>query len=387
MTPTTSPSREVLREFFRMGVVGFGGPSAHLALFRQRFVRELGWLTEAEFVDMLAAANLLPGPTSTEVALAIGQKRAGIRGLLLAGLGFIGPAALAVLLIAAIYGRLGSRPEFGWILYGIQPVVVALVAMAVVGLAPTAIRGLVTIALAVGAALLTLVGIDPVAVIVAGLVAGVALGVARSGWREQTWLRAIVAGAGPSRMAAPAAAATAASSISLGGLFLLFLKVGVFSFGSGYVLLAFLQNDLVSTGLLTNQQLLDAVAVGQVTPGPVYTTATFVGYLLADVPGAVVATVGIFLPAFVGVALVHPLIPRLRGQPIAAAVLDAIGAVAIGLIVAVTIELARSALVDAVSIAIAVVSLAVLVLRPRAAVPLLLGGGVIGYLVHAVGVV
>src|SRR4051795_8488741 len=175
--PATSPSREVLGEFLRLGFVGFGGPSSHLALFRQRFVSELHWLTEAEFVDLLAAANLLPGPTSTEVALAIGQQRAGRRGLLLAGLGFIGPAAVAVLALAVLYERLGSRPEFGWILYGIQPVVVALVAVAVAALAPTALRGPIMITLALGAAALTLLGVDPVAVIVAGLLAGLVLGV------------------------------------------------------------------------------------------------------------------------------------------------------------------------------------------------------------------
>jgi chromate transporter len=256
--------------------------------------------------------------------------------------------------------------------------------VAVAALAPTALRGPVTIAMAVGAAALTLLGADPVVVIVAGLLGGVLLGGIRTTEGDRAWLKGIVVGGLPSAIAAPVAAV---SSISLAGLFTLFLKVGLFSFGSGYVLLAFLRTDLVSTGLLTNQQLLDATAVGQVTPGPVYTTATFIGYLLMGVPGAIVATLAIFLPAFVGVALVHPWIPRLRANTVASAVLDAIGAVALGLIAAVTVELARSALIDAVTITLAVVSLAVMLRRPHAAVPLLLIGGVVGYVVHAANIV
>jgi chromate transporter len=229
-----------------------------------------------------------------------------------------------------------------------------------------------------------LFGADPVVVIVAGLLAGMVLGMVRTTEGDRAWLQGVVVAGLPSAIASPVAAI---GSISLAGLFALFLKVGLFSFGSGYVLLAFLRTDMVSTGLLTNQQLLDATAVGQVTPGPVYTTATFIGYLLMGIPGAVVATIAIFLPAFVGVALVHPWIPRLRANPIASAILDAVGAVALGLIAAVTVELARSALIDAVTITIAVVSLVVLLRRPRAAVPLLLLGGVVGFAVHATGVV
>ena len=374
--------REVLREFLRLGILGFGGPSAHLALFRQRFVRDLQWLDEQAFLDLIGAANLLPGPTSTEVALGIGRRRAGIAGLLAAGLGFIGPAVLSVLLLAMGYERFGSRPEIGWVLYGIQPVVVAVVAVAVAGLAPTALRGPATLAIAAAAAAAILLGIDPLLVVAGAVVVGIALAGMRRSGEARRWLATLapVTGLTPQRLAAGAVAAS-----SLPGLGLVFLKIGLLSFGSGYVLLAFLRTDLVGPGLLTDHQLLDAVAVGQVTPGPVYTTATFVGYLLQGVPGALVATAAIFLPAFIGVALIHPLLGKVRTSPAAAAFLDAINAASLGLIAAVTVQLGHAALLDAVTVALALISLAVLLRWRQAAVPLLIGGGVVGFAVHALG--
>ena len=373
--------RAVFREFLRLGSVGFGGPAAHLALFRQRFVRELGWLDEQAFLDLIGAANLLPGPTSTEVALGIGRRRAGMLGLLAAGLGFIGPAVLAVLLLAVGYERFGSRPEIGWVLYGIQPVVVAVVAVAVAGLAPTALRGPATFAIAAAAAAAILIGVDPLLVVAGAVVAGIALAGARRSGEARRWLASFVPWfpLGPGSLPAGLFAAT-----SLAGHGLVFLKIGLFSFGSGYVLLAFLRSDLVGPGLLTDRQLLDAVAVGQVTPGPVYTTATFIGYLLLGVPGALVATVAIFLPAFVGVALIHPFLGRVRASPAAAAFLDAINAASLGLIAAVTVQLGRGTLIDGVTVVLAAAALLVLLRWRQAAVPLLIGGGVVGLVVHAV---
>jgi chromate transporter len=382
---TTGSASEVLREFVRLGLTGFGGPSAHLALFRQRFVHDLHWIDERAFVDSLGAANLLPGPTSTEMALAIGQARAGRLGLLAAGLGFISPAAVMVVVLAVAYERLGTLDAVGWLLYGIQPVVVAIVALAVAGLAPTALRDAVTWLIGVGATAALLVGADPVLVLATGAAAGV-LGAWLRGWRPPAGVAGFLIGVA----GVPARAATAlgVAGIGLPGLFVLFLKIGLLSFGSGYVLVAFLRADLVqSLGLLTDRQLLDAVAVGQVTPGPVYTAATFVGYLLAGVPGAVVATIAIFLPAFVGVALVHPFVPRLRASPIASAVLDGVNAASLGLMAAVTIQLARATVVDAVTLALVVGAFAVAVRRPRAAVPLMLAGAAVGVVVHAAGVV
>jgi chromate transporter len=380
-----SPS-EVFREFLRMGLIGFGGPSAHLALFRQRFVRDLRWVDERAFLDSLGAANLLPGPTSTEMALAIGQARAGRLGLLAAGLGFIVPAALMVLVLAIAYERFGTLDAVAWLLYGIQPVVVAIVALAVAGLAPTALRGPVTWVVAAAATVALLLGVDPVVVLLAGAVAGIA-GALLSGWRLPPGAGSVLAGAAAGALA-KAAAAIGIAGIGLPTLFLLFLKIGLLSFGSGYVLVAFLRTDLVQgLGLLSDRQLLDAVAVGQVTPGPVYTAATFVGYLLAGVPGAVVATIAIFLPAFVGVALVHPFVPRLRASPVAASILDGVNAASLGLMAAVTIQLARTTVTDAVTLALAGGSFLVLLRFPRAAVPLMLVGAATGVLVHAASLV
>jgi len=379
-----SPS-EVFREFLRMGLIGFGGPSAHLALFRQRFVRDLGWVDERAFLDALGAANLLPGPTSTEMALAIGQARAGRLGLLAAGLGFIVPAALMVLVLGMAYERFGTLDAVAWLLYGIQPVVVAIVALAVAGLAPTALRGPMTWLVGAVATVALLVGIDPVVVLVAGAVAGLAGAVLR-GWRPPPGAASVVAAA--AGVPGKTAAALGIASIGLPALFLLFLKIGLLSFGSGYVLVAFLRTDLVQgLGLLSDRQLLDAVAVGQVTPGPVYTAATFVGYLLAGVPGAVVATIAIFLPAFVGVALVHPFVPRLRASPAAAAILDGVNAASLGLMAAVTVQLARTTITDADTLALAGCSFLVLLRWPRAAVPLMVLGGVVGVAVHIFRVV
>lgn len=375
-----------------MGLIGFGGPSAHLALFRQRFVRDLGWIDEATFLDSLGAANLLPGPTSTEVALAIGQARAGRLGLLAAGLGFIVPAALIVLVLAIGYERFGTLEAVGWLLYGIQPVVVAIVGLAVAGLAPVALRGPATWLIGIAATGALLLGVDPVVVLLAAAILGTGMAIGR-GWRPGAPARSLAVAA----VALPGKAAGAIGigklpgligGIGLPALFVTFLKIGLLSFGSGYVLVAFLRTDLVQgLGLLTDRQLLDAVAVGQVTPGPVYTAATFVGYLLAGVPGAFVATVAIFLPAFVGVALVHPYLPRLRASTLAAGILDAVNAASLGLMAAVTIQLARTTVMDAVTLGLAAGSFVVLLGWPRTAVPLMLVGGAVGVLVHAAGVV
>jgi chromate transporter len=362
-------------------------------LFRQRFVRDLGWIDERAFLDAMGAANLLPGPTSTEVALAIGQARAGRLGLLAAGLGFIGPAALMVLVLAIAYERFGTLAEVGWLLYGIQPVVVAIVGLAVAGLAPTALRGPVTWLTGGAATVALLVGVDPVAVLVAAAVLGLLVAVSR-GWRPGSAGGSLgsALGAVPGKVAGALGiggfSVVGLGSIGPPALFLLFLKIGLLSFGSGYVLVAVLRTDLgQGLGLLSDRQLLDAVAVGQVTPGPVYTAATFVGYLLAGVPGAVVATVAIFLPAFIGVALVHPFVPRLRASLVASAVLDGVNAASLGLMAAVTVQLARTTVVDAVTLALAGGSFLVLLVRPRAAVLLMVVGAAVGVLVHAVGLV
>jgi len=368
------------RVFLRLGLTAFGGPAAHIALFREEVVRRRGWLTDQQYLDLLGAANLLPGPTSTEVAIGIGRERAGLRGMLVTGGLFILPASLLVLAFAVAYDRLGALPELRWLLYGLQPVVVVIVIRALMALVPTGARTPVAWALAAVALAAGLVGLHPLLVLGgAAVVMLLARGLAGEGM-------AAMAGLGRLDGVGLVAGATGvAGSIALGSLFLTFLGIGMFTFGSGYLLLAFLQEAFVDTGLLSNQVLLDAVAIGQVTPGPLFTTATFIGYQLGGVPGAVLATLGIFLPSFVLVAVVHPFLPRMRASRRLAALLDGVNAAALGLIAAVAAELARAAFVDLWSIGIAFAAATVLLTGRAGPTVVLLGGGVAGVALGATG--
>jgi chromate transporter len=344
-------------------------------MMEERAVRQRGWLTREEFLDLLGAANLIPGPSSTELAIFIGFKRAGWRGLVVAGVCFILPAFLIVTAIAWAYRRYGTLPAVAGLLYGVKPVVIAIVLQALRSLGPTALktRWLVAVALCALVAAALGVGVLPVLGIGALLAAAPAL--ARRG-------RAGVAVLWPAVVGAPAGSATA---FGLWPLCLVFLKIGATLYGSGYVLLAFLHDDLVQRlHWLTEQQLLDAVAVGQVTPGPVFTTATFIGYVLGGLPGAVIATAGIFLPSFVYVAASGPLIPRIRRSAIAHAVLSGVTVASLALMVVVSVQLGRTALVDGVTVGILVASL-VLLLRFRVnSAWLVVGGALLGAAVAVV---
>ncbi|HXF52119.1 MAG TPA: chromate efflux transporter [Dehalococcoidia bacterium] len=373
---------EVALLFLKLGVVGFGGPAAHIAMMRDEVVRRRGWLTDGEFLDLLGATNLIPGPNSTEMAIHLGLRRAGVPGLLAGGLGFILPAFAIVSALAWAYVEYGSRPQADWLLYGVKPVVIVIVVQALVGLARTALRRAETALLAAGGLGLYLAGANEIAVLFAG---GAVLVALRLGQR-------LAAPSGPFGSWWPAAAgATALASqagmtpFSYSTLFLTFLKIGSVLYGSGYVLLAFLRADLVERlGWLTERQLLDAVAVGQVTPGPVFTTATFIGYVLGGWWGTVVATVGIFLPSFVFVAASHPLIPRLRSSALASAFLDGVNAVAVALMAGVTFQLGSDALVDPLTVAIAAGAAAAATLwRPNSAW-LVVAGGAAGFLARGV---
>jgi chromate transporter len=337
------------RVFLTLGTIGFGGPAAHIALMREEVVRRRGWLSDQQFLDLLGATNLIPGPNSTEMAMHVGSLRAGFRGLVVAGACFIAPAALIVGALAALYVRYGTTPEAGWVLYGIKPVIIAIILHAMWGLGRTALRSPLPAVIAAAAFTLYLGGINELAVLGAAAVASLIL------FRR-------IALAGVAFLALPAAAA---APFHLARMFLLFLKTGAVLYGSGYVLLAFLRGDFVHRlGWLTDRQLLDAVAIGQVTPGPVLTTATFVGYLLAGLPGAALATFGIFLPGFIFVALSHPVIPRLRRSPAAGALLDGVNAASLGLMAGVTVQLGRAALVDVWTVVLAVAA-AVALLRTK----------------------
>jgi chromate transporter len=379
--PLGSRLRELARVFLKLGVIGFGGPAAHIALMEDELVRRRRWLSREAFLDLVGAVNLIPGPNSTEVAIHIGRVRAGTAGLVVAGAAFILPAFCIVAAIGWAYQRFGTLPETTGLLHGVKPVVLAIVIQALVGLGRTAIRN-VPLALAGAAALAAAVfwPLHEVAILaVVGLGAG-AVAWWRRGVRRSTALS--VSTAAWTILTPPVLqAAAAATPVGLWPLFLVFAKAGSLLFGSGYVLLAFLRADLVERlGWLTNAQLLDAIAVGQVTPGPVFTTATFIGYNLAGMTGAVVATLGIFLPAFVFVALSAPLIPAMRRSPVTGAILDGVNVASLALMAAVTVLLARETLTDAMAVTIAVVSAVLLVMFRINATLLIAAGAAIGLL-------
>ena len=355
-----APLSHVALLFLRLGLTAFGGPAAHIAMMEDEVVRRRRWLTRQRFLDLLGAANLIPGPSSTEMAIYIGYTQAGWAGIALVGACFILPAALITLGLAWAYLRFGHLPQVGGILYGIKPVVIAIIAQAVWNLGRTAVKTH-THAL-VGLAALTDAAITGRTVSIlfgAGVLMLVCLAL-KSGLTP-SHVSAILIPSSLSRVL-PVAALGAASLLSI---FLMFFKIGALVFGSGYVLLAFLKADLVDQRhWLTNAQLIDAVAVGQVTPGPVFTTATFIGYLLAGLPGATLATLGIFLPGFLLVAASGPLIPWLRRSIVAGRFLDGVNVAALGLMAVVAWQLGRASIHDAGSAALAILS-AILLFRFR----------------------
>ena len=369
---------EVALVFLKLGTTAFGGPAAHIAMMADEFVQRRKWLTEAEFLDRLGAANLIPGPSSTEMAIFIGHAKRGWRGLVVAGCCFIIPAAILVSLIAAAYVRYGALPQVGRMLYLIKPVVIAIILQAFWKLTRTAIKSVLLAAIAVGAALLNLLGVNILLVLALAGIAAVAVWLLTQ--RGKTALASVFA-APPKLLAVLGAAGTLAVPFSLPRLFLTFVKIGSVLFGGGYVLLAFVQSDFVNRlHWLTERQLLDAVAVGQFTPGPLFTTATFIGYLVAGIPGAVVATAGIFVPGFIFVAISGPLIPAIRRSPGAGAALDGIVAGSLALMGVVAWQLGRASITDWTAVIVALVSLAIL-LRFRVNSAWLIGGaGLLGLL-------
>ncbi len=365
---------EIALVFLKLGTIAFGGPAAHLAMMEEEFVWRRRWITQAEFLDRLATANLIPGPSSTEVAIFIGQLKRGWRGLLVAGCCFIIPAALIVLAIAWAYVRFGSLPKVEGVLAAIKPAVVAIVIQALVKLGRTGVRAIPLAVIAMVAAVLSFAGVGPVLVLIfAGLgswavwalkkrtTGGNVVGISTVAFPKAFEVQKII---GAPKMAAAAVAVASAGAVFpavLWRLFLSFLKIGSVMFGSGMVLLAFLQTEFVEhLHWLTERQLFDAVAVGQFTPGPLSATATFIGYIVAGWKGAVVATIGIFLPGFLLVAASGPLLPRLRRSAGVAAALDGVVAGSLALMGVVAWQLAKGAIVDWMTAAVLCASLVAL---------------------------
>lgn len=380
--------KEVSLLFLRLGFTAFGGPAAHIAMFRDEVITRRQWITDEHFLDMLGATNLIPGPNSTEMAIHLGYVRAGWRGLIVAGLCFILPAALVVLSLAVLYVEYGTTPAAEWLLYGIKPVIIAVVAQAMWGLSKTAVKSRLLGVIGAAVFFLYLMGLNELLLLFGG---GLLFMLVKNAVRlrnvlGQSGLSGLATLGLPGALLVPTAASAAATSVSMSTLFFTFLKIGSVLYGSGYVLLAFLRNDFVERlGWLSNQQLLDAVAVGQFTPGPVFTTATFIGYVMGGFPGALLATIGIFLPSFVFVLATNPLIPRLRRSAWLSGLLDGINVAALGLMAAVTLELGMSAIRDGITAAVAGISAVLLIRFKVNSTWLILGGGLVGlfgFLLH-----
>jgi len=373
----------------KLGTIAFGGPAVHVAMLREETVRRRRWLPDGEFLDLFGAVSVLPGPSSTQLAIVLARRRAGWPGLVVGGVCFVLPAMAIVLALAWAYVRYGSTPAGGGVLYGVGPVVIAVVAVAVWELTGSALRrhreqgrlavaGMAAVGLAALAGYLASVNVL-VILAAAGLVATLA------GNRRRLWPGALL-NALPVGLLAAAVQARRQPGPSLVAVAAEFLKLGVVVFGSGYALLAFLQRDLVTgLGWLSAREVLDAVVAGQVTPGPLFTTATFLGYLLGGFPAAMVATAAIFLPSFVLVAALEPLIGRIRRSRWAGAALDGVTVAALGLMAGVTIDLGRTAITDPLTAVIAAAALlAMLRLRPSP-LWLVLVGAAVGVAHHTLG--
>jgi chromate transporter len=366
--------------FLKLGTIGFGGPAAHIAMMEDEIVRRRKWISRDDFLDLLGATNLIPGPNSTEMAIHIGHRQRGWSGLVVAGVSFILPAALIVLVFAWIYVRYGSLPQVAGVLYGVKPVIIAIVLQALWSLGQTAIKNVFLAIAGLAGIVLAFLGVHELLILFGG---GVVIGLGQIILRQLRTGKPSVLVASP-LMLFLQTTATTTTAFGLLPLFLFFLKVGAVLYGSGYVLLAFIRADLVQRWhWLTESQLLDAIAVGQVTPGPVFTTATFIGYVLGGFSGATVATVGIFLPAFLFVALSGPLVPRIRRSPTAGAVLDGVNAASLALMFVVTYQLGRAAVIDVPTIVLALVSAIALFFFRLNSVWLILGGAVAGLLLSA----
>lgn len=385
---TNQPTRAALGElavvFLKLGATAFGGPAVHIAMLEQEVVHRRKWLSHEEFLDLLGAANLIPGPNSTEMAIHIGLRRAGWKGLVVAGACFIGPAFLIVFSCAWFYVRFARLPEIKGVLYGVKPVVLAVVFQALWRLARTALKTKLAIGIAIVAMTASLLGAHELLILlIAGIAAPVLRGmVARLFRRPTNTALAIVPPLLPLGLVGPLTA-VGSTPVGLAPLFMFFLKVGAVLYGSGYVLLAFLRGDLVERwGWLTESQLLDAIAIGQVTPGPLFTTATFIGYVLAGPAGACVATSGMFVPAFFFVAVSAPLIPRLRQSPVAGAFLDGVNAASLALMAAVTVQLLGGAFVDATTVVLGLASAVILLATRVNPIWLILFASLAGLLLH-----
>ena len=374
------PLLQLARLFLKLSITAFGGPAVHIAMMHDEVVDRRKWLTDTEFLDLLAITNLIPGPNSTEMALHIGYKRCGLLGLITAGICFIVPTGFIVGTIAWGYTRYGDTPETLWLMYGISPVIIAILVKVIWKLGNSAIKNLTHVVLCISVAVLSLSGINEIVLLVcaslATLVIRLSKGITIAGVLTITASTTVV-------LKAIALQISQAVPITLTRLTLFFLKVGSILFGSGYVLLAFLRADLTARwGWLTEQQLIDAITVGQVSPGPILTTATFIGYILGGWMGAILATISIFIPGFIFVAATQPLMPRLRSSKLTSSLLDNVVVASLGLMLAATWHLTWSVIIDLPTIGLALVSAIILTIWKTNPTWVILGGAIAGWFLH-----
>lgn len=370
---------EVAKVFFKLGCIAFGGPAAHIAMMEEEVVNKRQWMDRQHFLDLVGATNLIPGPNSTEMTMHCGHERAGMPGLFVAGICFVFPAVVITGVFAWLYAQYGELPQVAPFVFGIKPAVLAIIAGAVLKLGKKALKGWELGVL--GALVLTasILGVNEIAALLCAGVVGGLYFYTRHRMREGA---ASLVPLFLLQMGSASAAQLTAMKV-----FWTFLKVGAVLYGSGYVLFAYLDAELVSAGWLTRQQLIDAVAVGQFTPGPVLSTATFIGYQLNGFWGAVAATAGIFLPSFLLVLLLNPLVPKMRSSKLVSAFLDSVNVAAVAVMVAVLFEMSRDTLMDWRAVTIAVISV-LLTFGPKkfqvSSLWVVIGGAVLGYLLHLV---
>jgi chromate transporter len=373
--------REVASFFLKLGLLAYGGAAGHVAMMRRELVDRRKWISEQDFLDLFGIMNLIPGPSSTETVIALGYWRAGWPALILAGVLFILPAMLMILALSWAYVRYGTLPAAQWILYGINPMVIAIIADALLSLGRTALKTVWLALMAVASLVLYFWGVSIVAIIAVTAVLAAIAGYSKTkGQQKALGIFPLAAGWPKVTLITAALAGASVIPFSMTRLFLTFLKIGAVAYGGGYVLLAFLRADFVAhLHWLTDKQLLDAIAAGMVTPGPAFASATFVGYLTGGLQGALLATLGMFLPSFVFIAIIFPLIPKLKKAPGARIFLDAINAVTLGLMAAVSWQLARGAILDVFTTVEAVVGLLILRRFQINSAWLILGGLLAGF--------
>ncbi len=363
--------KEIAMLFLKLGIIGFGGPAAHIAMMQEEVVVKKKWLTEQHFLDLIGATNLIPGPNSTEMAIHIGHEKAGWKGLLVAGFCFIFPAVIITGVFAWLYKKYGQIPEIAPFLYGIKPAIIAIILSAIYPLAKKSLKTMQLIGIGIIVLALSILKYNEIILLFGAGIVAISLFYLKANKTTNGFLPLTIF----------SFSNTAFFSATNQNLFLIFLKIGAILYGSGYVLFAFLDADLVSTGLLTRTQLIDAIALGQFTPGPVFSSVTFIGYQINGFSGAIIATIAIFLPSFIFVALLNPLVNKMRNSTLFSTFLDAVNVASISIIISICLQMGRDSIIDWRTITIALLSILILFNYKKInSAFIVIGGSIIGYI-------